>query len=93
MPAPLPKKKRKEKAQAIMKDKLEKTGHKKLYYRLKAFLTVVLFALAVFALGAIPVGISFKLAEAQAQADSENSQRSSSSGQDDSGLQEISSNL
>jgi uncharacterized membrane protein SpoIIM required for sporulation len=76
-----------------MKDKLEKTGHKKLYYRLKAFLTVVLFALAVFALGAIPVGISFKLAEAQAQADSENSQRNSSSNPEELGLQELPSNF
>ncbi len=58
-----------------MKDKLEKTGHKKGYYRLKAFVTFILFALAIMASGAIPVGISVKLAEAEAEA--ETSQRSS----------------
>jgi uncharacterized membrane protein SpoIIM required for sporulation len=57
-----------------MKDKLEKTGHKKLYYELKTALTVFMFILAVFALASIPVGISFKLAEAQAKAGETTSQ-------------------
>ena len=56
-----------------MKDKLEKTGHKKLYYEMKAALTVFMFTLAVFALAAVPVGISFKLAEANAKAQGEDS--------------------
>lgn len=56
-----------------MKNKLEKTGHKKLYYQLKAVLTVFLFGLAVFALSAIPVGISYKLAAAQAQEEASSS--------------------
>lgn len=57
-----------------MKDKLEKTGHKKLYYEMKTVLTVFMFILAVFALASIPVGISFKLAEAQAKAEETTSQ-------------------
>jgi hypothetical protein len=52
-----------------MKDKLEKTGHKKLYYDLKMFFTVLLFGVAVLALAAIPVGVTYKLAEAQAAAE------------------------
>jgi hypothetical protein len=60
-----------------MKDKLEKTGHKKLYYELKAALTVFMFVVAVFALAAIPVGISFKLAEAKAKGAEESSQLTS----------------
>jgi hypothetical protein len=52
-----------------MKDKLEKTGHKKLYYDLKMFFTVFLFAVAILALAAIPVGVTYKLAEAQAEAE------------------------
>lgn len=62
-----------------MKDKLEKTGHTKLYYELKAALTVMLFILAAIALSAIPVGISFKLAETQAKATEETSVSVSSS--------------
>lgn len=58
-----------------MKDKLEKTGHKKFYYRVKTVFTVILFTLAVIALSAIPVGITFKLAEAKAKAEPETSQK------------------
>jgi hypothetical protein len=50
-----------------MKDKLEKTGHKKLYYDLKTIFTILLFAVAVLALAAIPVGVTYKLSEAQAE--------------------------
>lgn len=59
-----------------MKDKLEKTGHKKGYYRLKSVLAITIFAVATAALAAIPVGISFKLSEAVAE---ENSRLDSSS--------------
>lgn len=45
-----------------MVDKLEKNGHKRAYYRLKAALFVALIALAVTAIMAIPVGISYRLA-------------------------------
>ncbi len=52
------------------KDKLEKTGHNKAYFRLRNLFLGFLITLGVLALGAIPVGISFKLAEAQAAAES-----------------------
>jgi hypothetical protein len=58
-----------------MKDKLEKNGHKKLYYAFKSLLTICLFAIAITALAAIPVGITYKLAETHAKAEeSETSQ-------------------
>ena len=41
-------------------------GHKKFYYDVKMFFTVLLFAVAILALAAIPVGVTYKLAEAQA---------------------------
>ena len=55
-----------------MKDKLEKTGHKKFYYQCKVFFTVMMLGLAVLALAAIPVGVSYRLADAaKAQAQNE----------------------
>jgi|LAHS01.1.fsa_nt_gb hypothetical protein len=63
-----------------MKDKLEKNGHKKLYYAFKSFLTVCLFAIAVTALAAIPVGITYKMAETHAkEAEAESAQTSAQS--------------
>ena len=50
-----------------MQDKLTKTGHKKFYYRMKTGLTVLLFSIAVAAVAAIPVGITYRLAEVRAQ--------------------------
>jgi hypothetical protein len=44
-----------------MKDKLEKTGHKKGYYRLKSLLSIFVCSIAITSAAAIPVGISFKL--------------------------------
>lgn len=44
-----------------MKDKLEKTGHKKGFYRLKSLLSIFVCSIAITAAAAIPVGISFKL--------------------------------
>ncbi len=49
----------------LMKDKLEKTGHKKLYYRAKSVFTASLIALGVLGVAAIPVGISYQLAQAK----------------------------
>jgi hypothetical protein len=56
-----------------MKDKLEKTGHKKFYYRLKSLFTVLMFSIAIAAVAAIPVGISYRLAAAQAKGEDESS--------------------
>ncbi len=44
-----------------MVDKLEKYGHRRIYYRLKTAVFVLLIALAVTAMMAIPVGISVRL--------------------------------
>ncbi len=44
-----------------MVDKLEKYGHKRIYYHLKTAVFVLLIALAVTATLAIPVGISVRL--------------------------------
>lgn len=53
-----------------MKDKLVKTGHKKLYYRLKATLAVFLFVLAVTGAALLPIAISYQVADqAHAKAD------------------------
>lgn len=49
-----------------MKDKLIKTGHKKGFYRIKACFTVALFGLAAVVVSAVPIGIGFKIAEAEA---------------------------
>ncbi|MCH3908818.1 MAG: hypothetical protein LKF75_02420 [Bacilli bacterium] len=54
-----------------MKDKLEKTGHKKFYYELKSALAIFMFVMALFALAAIPVGITFKLSEAKGKEETE----------------------
>ncbi len=54
-----------------MKNKLERTGKNRHYYQMKAAVTVLLFLLAIAALTIIPVGISYKLAEAQANAGDE----------------------
>jgi hypothetical protein len=62
-----------------MKDKLEKNGHKKLYYAFKSLLTICLFAIAVTALAAIPVGITYKLAETHAKAEENETSQSVSS--------------
>ncbi len=45
-----------------MVDKLEKNGHKRAYYRLKAALFIALIAIGITAIMAIPVGISYRLA-------------------------------
>lgn len=45
-----------------MVDKLEKNGHKRIYYRLKAVVFFLLIALGLTAVMAIPVGISYRLA-------------------------------
>lgn len=55
-----------------MKNKLEKTGHKKGYYRARRILSLSLFCFVGLSLAAIPVGISYKIAETQAAALSSN---------------------
>ena len=57
----------------MMKDKLEKTGHKKAYYRARTALGVFAFALASLSLAAIPVGITYQIAETQAKAENASS--------------------
>ena len=51
-----------------MKNKLEKTGHKKAYYKAKGFFGIFLFGILGLSLAAIPVGITYRIAEAQAEA-------------------------
>jgi hypothetical protein len=56
-----------------MKDKLTKTGHKKLYYRLKATLAVFLFVVAVAGAAMLPIAISYQVADqAKAKDDTSN---------------------
>lgn len=50
----------------MMKDKLEKTGHRRLYYRLRASCLLGLLFLSLAGAAAIPVGISYRLAQAKA---------------------------
>lgn len=52
----------------MMKNKLEKTGHKKAYYKAKGFFGIFLFGVLGLSLAAIPVGITYRIAEAQAEA-------------------------
>jgi hypothetical protein len=57
-----------------MKDKLEKTGKTKAYYRLRFATKATLITLATFLLAAIPVGVSYKIAEtAKAEENTESS--------------------
>ena len=60
-----------------MKDKLEKTGKNKRYYQIRFAFKTFLISLAVFALAAIPVGVSYSLT-ASAKAAENVSQISSS---------------
>lgn len=46
-----------------MKDKLEKSGHKHGYYRKQFALKASLIALGFFSLCAIPIGLSYRVAE------------------------------
>lgn len=55
-----------------MKDKLEKTGHRKAYHAARRMMLAFFLVLGVFAAGAIPVGISYQAGVA-AQAERENS--------------------
>ena len=50
----------------MMKDKLEKSGHRRLYYRLRATCLLGLLFLSLAGAAAIPVGISYRLAQAKA---------------------------
>jgi hypothetical protein len=60
-----------------MKDKLVKTGHRKFYYRLQTTLVAFAFSLVVVLFAAIPVAITYRLASADAKADtSETSEKS-----------------
>lgn len=45
-----------------MKDKLEKIGHKRAYYRLRFALWSFLVLLGILSLSAIPVGITYSVA-------------------------------
>ncbi len=51
-----------------MKDKLEKTGHKKGYYRLRAFFRVCFFAALVMAAAVTPVVVTYSI-ELKAEAE------------------------
>lgn len=65
-----------------MKNKLEKTGHKRFYYRVRGVFHVFLFSLIGLSLLAVPVGITYHIAETKAQtiehsSNSSNSQEAS----------------
>lgn len=71
----------------MMKNKLEKTGHKKAYYKAKGFFGIFLFGILGLSLAAIPVGITYRIAEAQAEA-AEASQSDDSKEEADSSKEE-----
>ena len=48
-----------------MKDKLEKTGHKKGYYMRRGFLKGLALGFALLTVAAIPIGISYKISVAK----------------------------
>jgi hypothetical protein len=62
-----------------MKDKLEKTGHKKNYYVFKSAMIVFMVAIALTALAAIPIGITYRLAMTEAKGKEETTSRVESS--------------
>ncbi len=55
-----------------MKNKLEKTGHGRAYYRARGFFGIFLFGIFFLSLAAIPVGITYTIAEARAQEEASN---------------------
>lgn len=61
----------------MMKDKIEKTGHKKWYYRTRLVLGVFLLGVCFVSLAAIPVGITYKIAENELRATQEHSEEDS----------------
>jgi len=48
-----------------VKDKLEKTGHKKGYYMRRGFLKGLALGFALLTVAAIPIGISYKVSVAK----------------------------
>ncbi|MCI1245585.1 MAG: hypothetical protein LKG11_06555 [Bacilli bacterium] len=52
-----------------MKDKLVKTGHRKLYYRIQTALVGLALAIVVTLFAAIPIAITYRLSLAEATAD------------------------
>lgn len=62
-----------------MKNKLEKTGHKRFYYRVRGVFHVFLFSLIGLSLLAVPVGITYHIAETKAQTIEHSSSSSSHS--------------
>ncbi len=62
-----------------MKDKLEKTGHTRAYYRKKLVIKLSLFAFAFVTVCAIPVGLSYRIAEMTHAAKEDNSNETTSS--------------
>lgn len=77
-----------------MKDKLVKTGHKKIYYRLRRAFTFFLCSVAVAGLASLPIVITYQVSnqlEAQKEVESSQSETSSSmeSTQESSYAQEL----
>lgn len=66
-----------------MKDKLEKSGHKRGYYRKQFALKASLIALGFFSLCAIPIGLSYRVAEVTHAEQEETSQLRSSQKEDE----------
>lgn len=68
-----------------MKDKLEKSGHKRGYYRKQLLLKASLIALGFFSLCAIPIGLSYRVAEVAHAEKYESTSQNSSLQEDSSG--------
>ncbi len=62
-----------------MKDKLEKTGHTRAYYRKKLAVKLSLFAFAFITVCTIPVGLSYRIAEMTHAEKEDNSNETTSS--------------
>ena len=56
-----------------MSDKLEKTGHKKAYYQVRTVFTMTMILLGAVLMAIIPIGVSYKLAQAKAQSETSHS--------------------
>lgn len=70
-----------------MKDKLEKTGHKKGYYRFKGAMSLCAGVIGLSILAAVPIGIAYRAAILQAE-EEEISQRNADESVDSTSAKE-----
>ena len=71
-----------------MKDKLDKTGKTKTYYRLRFASKAAVVSLAMFLLAAIPVGVSYKIAETAKAEDNHDSSLTVTSSEEEKNSEE-----